>query len=474
MTGLADMQRRRFIQLSAAASLAGLMPRTGAAAASTARIALSPGPARVNIVGPPHPDTGVWCYNGTVPGPVLRGRQGGRLAVTVTNGLAEPTTVHWHGMRVPNAMDGVPYVTQSPIAPGAAFTYDIPLLDAGTYWYHPHFNSSAQVGRGLAGALIVEEPEPPRVDRELVWVLDDWRLDRKAAIAANFAHPHDLTHAGRIGNTATLNGKVRETVAVRSGERLRLRLVNVANARTFGLRFEGLKPRIVALDGHPVTPHAPPDGPGGDMVVLGSAQRADVILDMTGDPGSRARVVDGYYRRAAYRLVDLAYTDEPALRADPPDWPVAHKPNPLAEPRLDGAAYHKVMLEGGAMSAMLARRFREDRNTRAFWFMNGAAMTEMKTKVPPLLTFKRGTDHVIDMVNDTRFEHPMHLHGHAFRVLAVNGKAHPHRPWRDTVLVPAQGRTRVALRADNPGDWMFHCHVLEHQAAGMMGIVRVA
>jgi FtsP/CotA-like multicopper oxidase with cupredoxin domain len=463
-----EIDRRRFLELSAAATAAGLVPRRSYAAAAP-RITLTPGKARLNLVGIPHPDTEVWCYNGKVPGPVLRARQGSRLTISVPNKLAEPTTVHWHGIRVPVAMDGVPYVTQPPIEPGATFTYEIPLEDAGTFWYHPHFNSNAQVGRGLSGALIVDEPDPPRIDRDLLWVLDDWRLDRQAAIAANFAHPHDLTHAGRIGNTATLNGKVRETVEVRAGERLRLRLVNVANARVFGLRFEGLKPRIIALDGHPVTPHEPARG----MVVLAPGQRADLILDMTGDPGGRTRVIDAYYGRAAYRFVDFAYKDEPALRPDPPKWPVALKPNPLTEPKLDGAAYHRVLLEGGAMSAMLARRFRENRNTHAFWFMNGAAMTEMKTKVPPLLTLKRGTSHVLDFENDTRFEHPMHLHGHSFRVLSVNGKAEPHRPWRDTVLVPPQGKARVALYADNPGDWMFHCHVLEHQAAGMMGIVRV-
>ena len=464
-----EIHRRRFLALTASVAATGLIPRNPEAAARGHPVALTPGPARLNIVGAPHPDTEVWGYNDTVPGPVLRARQGSHLKVTVRNKLAEPTTVHWHGLRVPNAMDGVPFVTQPPIAPGAAFTYDIPLEDAGTFWYHPHFNSSVQVGRGLAGALIVEEPAPPRVDRDLIWVLDDWRLDRKAAIVANFAQPHDLTHAGRIGNTATVNGRVRESISVRAGEQLRLRLVNVANARTFGLKFEGLKPKIIALDGHPVTPHAP----AGGMVVLGAGQRADLILDMTGNPGSRTRVIDAYYGRAAYRLVDLAYNDEPPLRAAPPDWPIALKPNPLTEPKLDGAAYHRVLLEGGAMSAMLARRFRENRNTRAFWFMNGAAMTEMKTKAPPLLTLKRGTNHILDLVNDTVFEHPMHLHGHPNRVLSVGSKVEPHRPWRDTVLVPPRGRARVALHAENPGDWMFHCHVLEHQAAGMMGIVRV-
>src|SRR6185503_17821750 len=139
--------------------------------------------ARQSLVGSANPDTAVWTYNGSVPGPELRFRQGERLRIGVENALAVDTTVHWHGVRVPNEMDGVPQLTQPPIgANGGRFTYEFELRDAGTYWYHPHLGSAEQVARGLYGPLIVDEAEPPAVDRDVVWVLSDWRLDRAARI----------------------------------------------------------------------------------------------------------------------------------------------------------------------------------------------------------------------------------------------------------------------------------------------------
>ena len=134
-------------------------------------------------MGAPHPETPVWAYDGAVPGPEIRLRQGGKLRVKVENRLPEDTTVHWHGLRIPNAMDGAPYVTQPPIQPEGSFDYEFTPPDAGTYWYHPHAHGAEQVGRGLMGALIIEEPEPPPVDRDVVWVLGDFRLKDDASIA---------------------------------------------------------------------------------------------------------------------------------------------------------------------------------------------------------------------------------------------------------------------------------------------------
>jgi FtsP/CotA-like multicopper oxidase with cupredoxin domain len=170
----------------------------------------------VRIAPEPHPQTEVWGYNGGVPGPEIRLRQGARLRVAVENRLDEDTTVHWHGIRVPNAMDGVPFLTQKPIAArGGTFVYEFDAPDAGTYWYHPHLRSHEQVDRGLSGALIVEEADPIKVDRDIVWLLDDWRLDRDAGIRGDFGSFMDASHAGRIGNTVTVNGRVREEFAVR-------------------------------------------------------------------------------------------------------------------------------------------------------------------------------------------------------------------------------------------------------------------
>lgn len=269
--------RRRFLQASAAASAVMTGSPFGLRSARAAEIELTAGKATIPMVGEGYPETNVWAFNDQVPGPVIRARQGERLEVAVNNALSEPTTVHWHGLRVPIGMDGVPSLSQPPIEPGKTFTYDFELKDAGTYWYHPHINSSEQVGRGLHGALIVEETNPPEVDRELLWVLDDWRLDEEAAIVP-FGNMHDASHNGRIGNSATINGAIRDVEPVRAGERIRLRLINVANARTFGLEFRDLDPWVMAFDGQPVEPHRL----GDQSLTLGAGMRADLIIDMTG------------------------------------------------------------------------------------------------------------------------------------------------------------------------------------------------
>ena len=266
--------------LSGAASLlaAGSLPlAANGTAGAVKEFRLVAAPARLSLVGAQHPATEVWCYDGRVPGPEIRVRQGERLRVVVENRLPEDTTVHWHGIRLPNAMDGVPHLTQKPIAPGERFIYEFECPDAGTYWYHPHQSSAEQVGRGLSGALIVEERDPVEVDRDITWLLSDWRLLKDASISGDFKNMHDVSHGGRIGNVVTVNGAVRDTFEVRAGERIRLRLINAANARIFALEFEGHTPKVIALDGQPVEPHEPPNG----RVFLGPAMRADLLVDLT-------------------------------------------------------------------------------------------------------------------------------------------------------------------------------------------------
>jgi len=304
---------------------------------------------------------------------------------------------------------------------------------------------------------------PPAVDRDMVWILSDWRLDREARIVANFGNFMDASHAGRIGNTVTLNGEVRETFDVVAGERIRLRLVNASNARIYGLDFQGHDPLVIAHDGHPVEPHRPEGG----RVVLGPAMRADLILDMTGDPGRRYPVVDDFYARMAYRLIDLRYADAPRSGRAGEALPKLAA-NPLAEPRLSAAERHRIVFGGGMMGRM--PRFASARGMA--WTVNGTPI--MDHDAEPILTLARGQSIVLELVNDTLWPHPIHLHGHVFRVLSRDGRPNPRREWRDTVLLAPRERAEIAFVADNPGGWMFHCHILEHQAAGMMAVIRVA
>lgn len=430
-------------------------------------------PAKTRIKAEPAGETPVWSYDRQVPGPVIRAIQGRKLRVEFENKLEEPTTIHWHGLRIPNNMDGVPGLTQPPIPPGERFVYEFIPPDAGTFWYHPHLRSDVQIARGLYGALIVAETSPPDVDRDLLWVLDDWRLKEDGTINEDFGHRQDIRREGRMGNTVTVNGRRPEPVPVRPGEHLRLRLINTANARVFGLRFEGIESTVVALDGQPVAPHPPQDG----RVVLGSGMRADLLLDIPREPGGRSFVVDDYYDDKTYNLTSLVREGEPLRTAPPP--PVALPANPLPEPDIAGADSKEVLIEGGSKGFLeeaiyKGQKFKARtlwRKHRKIWTLNGVAAHGMV--MDPMFTLTRGRSYRWTIKNDTAWDHPMHLHGHHFRILSRNGKPVPHQPWADTVLLHIDETTEIAFVADNPGDWLFHCHILEHHVGGMAAVVRV-
>jgi FtsP/CotA-like multicopper oxidase with cupredoxin domain len=407
-----SITRRDMLRASTAVALGAVVPCVIApgSAAEGAAHRLTVAPATTPLVGKGHPPTAILGYGGATPGPVLRIRQGEPFEAIVENRLDEETTVHWHGIRLPNAMDGVPGLTQPPIRPGETFTYRFTPPDAGTFWYHPHADSLVQMGHGLAGAFIVEEPEPPTVDRELLWVIQDWRLDDGAQLVAGFGNRMEAGMAGRIGNTVTINGRLPDAARVRAGERVRLRILNAATARIVALAFARHHPMVVALDGQPCEPNPLPEG----RLVLGPAMRADLILDMTGNPGHRYAIADDFYGdQLAYTLVDLAYDSAPPLRAHPLDAPLHLPANPLPQPDLAAAERHEIALQGGMMGGGMMGM------GGATWAMNGVSMTgDGEAGMPPLLTLRRGVTCVLELRNETAWWHPMHLHGHSFRSLA--------------------------------------------------------
>ncbi len=207
--------------------------------------------------------------------------------------------------------------------------------------------------------------------------------------------------------------------------------------------------------------------------------RMDLVLDMTGKPGQTFQVIDSFYRNLAYRLVDLAYASEP-LRERPLDSPIALSANTMPEPDMPSAERHEMVFNGGMMGQMMmrdpgrmdGRSMMEMMGSGKIWFVNGKAL--VGHVMEPMLTLKRGRSCVLAMNNETAWHHPMHLHGHSFRVVNRNGVPTQYREWQDTVLMAPRERVEIAFVADNPGDWMFHCHILEHQESGMMGVIRVA
>jgi FtsP/CotA-like multicopper oxidase with cupredoxin domain len=421
------------------------------------------------LQGDARAETAIWGYNGMSPGPILRVRQGGELSVRIVNELTQPTSLHWHGLRIVNAMDGVPGLTQEAVAPGQHFDYHFKCPDAGTFWYHPHILSSEQVARGLNGILIVDEPEPPAVDQDLVFAIDDWRLDHDGQIhAASFGSVMERAHGGRHGNTFTLNGRVNRSIPVEAGERLRIRLCNISNANVFGIKIDNHVMRVIAIDGQPVDPFEPDEG----YVVLATAQRADVIVDASAKPGKRSSI-----RLVTYdgeqTLGELVYHETERRREMPMATPVVLPANPL-DTKLDLAQARSVSLvmDGGAMGRMdgawfdnewLGMRELIDRHGVVWAFNANAGMP-----AEPLFRVSKGTTVKLSMANRTSWPHAMHLHGHHFKQIArkPDGPREPY--WRDTILLNPDDAFTMAFVADNPGKWMLHCHMLEHQEGGMM------
>lgn len=455
--------RRQF--LAGAAALA-VVP--AAARAAVEPETLTARPARMQLVPGDYPETEIWGYDGRVPGPVIRAAQGGRVSLRFVNDLPQGSSVHWHGLRIDNAMDGVSGLTQEAVPGGSGFDYDFTAPDAGTFWYHAHNRSVEQVARGLYGALIVDEPEAPDVDRDEVLVLDDWLLDPETVQVFNgFDAPHERSHAGRRGNFITTNGQSGLSLAVRRNERLRLRLVNAANARVFRLGLSGLAGWVVALDGMPLA--APEEF--GDTLFLGPGQRADLFVDVTAESGSEAHLVafeDGEgLSQVAFRVESSA-----AGRSRPA--PAALPPNPNMEVAgLEDARRLRLLIEGGAMGRMEAavldgarKSFRELIDENQFWAFNGVVgMTET-----PLAALALGETARLDITNDTAFPHAMHLHGMHFREVSADGGL---GPLRDTSLLFGGERREIAFAAHNPGKWLFHCHMLSHAASGMSTWIEV-
>ncbi len=454
------VSRRAFL-----ASAASLPLAARAVSASEPAVTVTAAPARLQIAPPDYPATDVWAYDAQVPGRMLRYRQGDEVQLRLVNGLDQPTTIHWHGLRLPNAMDGVPGMTQAAVAPGDSFAYRFTARDAGTFWYHPHANSTEQISRGLAGVLVVDDVEGPDVDADEVIVLDDWRMTQEAQIHASFDDWHDLSHAGRLGNYVTANGVPELRLAAAPGDRLRLRLVNTATARIFRLRVNGLRFRVAALDGIPL---AQPQEV--DEVMIAPAQRVDLLADVTAEAGEEA-VIGSVERNGTYATVVIAVSGAGGT-ARPAPAPLV--PNHMPDLSLDTARAVALKMEGGAMRGLpdgavwegTRMDMRELAEMGQFWAFNGVAgMTD-----EPLVDAALGETIRIPITNATAFPHAMHLHGTHFREVLADGTL---GPWRDTLLVLPDQTREIAFTAENPGDWMFHCHMLSHQKSGMMNWIRV-
>jgi FtsP/CotA-like multicopper oxidase with cupredoxin domain len=431
----------------------------------------------------------VWGYDGQLPGPVLRAREGETLRVKVVNDLGTPTTVHWHGMHQPGTwqMDGVEGVTGPPIPAGAEFVYAFRAEPAGTHWYHAHVG--VQYGNGLFGPLLVEERDQiAAYDREEMLLLNDWFLEPGDVLLERLVKGTDMKmdmmpghkmddakqppRAGMGGmkdigdipfQSVLFNGRGRRpgdtksplaTLEVKKGQTVRLRLINGSSTYAFRFRIDGHPLTVIATDGMPVRPVTVDD------LVLDVGERFDVLLkaDQDGDWWIRAATLDGGSGLAVLRYAGRA-------RPEPEPSPVRWGPRSLALDQL--RAPEPAPLPAGAVREIplcLGGSMRPYR-----WSINGQFYPE----ADPIVL---GKDEWVRFVfeNPTGMDHPFHLHGHSFYVLgkpeALNLKD---PPLKDTVTVPSRGRLVIQWKADNPGKWFFHCHIEWHLMTGMARVVHI-
>ncbi len=424
-------------------------------------------------------------YNGQVPGPEIRVREGERVRVVLKNELQEPTTVHWHGVDVPNAMDGVPGITQKPVQPGETFVYEFEARPSGTRWYHTHFrgeNKLDQLDLGLAAPLIIEPaaPEPFPFDREYTLVLDDWATgtgrpvpDTPAGTAGARGSMGGMMGGGMMGgmmgggqhpayDAMTINGKVypaTEPLRVRKGERVRLRLLSASAEHTHVIRLAGHRLQVTHADGNPLQrPVAV------DAVPIAPAERYDVQF-VADRPGAWFLYCAEAGHAGAGEQVAVLYegherkTPEAAIEGigDLSLWRYGMGRGRDVLPRPSGQdRAFELTLSGGMMGSEI-------------WTMNGKRYPDTDP-----LSLRPGDRARVRMGNMSMEAHPMHLHGQSFKVLAVNGRRLRQPLVKDVVDVrPHMGSVDIEFTAHNPGDWFFHCHKPMHMDGGMIALAKI-
>ncbi len=400
-----------------------------------------------------------WTYDGSLPGPLIRAHVGDRVIVHFTNDLPQPTTVHWHGVRVPIEMDGVPDVSQPEVKTGETFTYDFTVRDAGLYWYHPHVMSAAQVGFGLYGALLVEDPDDGvGIADQLTLVLSDIGFDSHGVLDSPDTGGSAGTVFGREGLYVLANGKILPTIRARSGAPQRWRIVNAARSRFFYLDLDGQTFTVIGSDGG-LQERAETK----DTLLVTPGERMDVIVSPTGPAGGTLTLQAALYNRGygsvenrvPENVLTIAFSDDPPLPKQP--LPDVHRE--IVPPSLAGATHVDMVLTLPPLAATGKSEFQV--NGAPFW------------KARPFLA-KVGETQIWTVKNDTKWAHPIHLHGFFF--LPLDEHLQPIRPmaWKDTLDVPMEGTIRfVVVFDERPGMWMFHCHILDHADGGLMGHVHL-
>ena len=425
----------------------------------------------------------VWAYNGQVPGPLLAAKVGDRVIVHFTNSLPEPTTIHWHGVRVPANMDGTATM-QDPVQPGQTFTYSFDVSDAALFWYHPHIRSDFQVEKGLYGPLVVRSPQEPTTTAEQILVLDDIRLNSDGMLddsSQNMGNMNMDDMMGREGNVLLVNGVANAEIALRPGGLYRWRIVNSAPARYFRLALPSHTLWQIGTDGGPIEkPYAR------EEILLAPGERADIMVQATASADQTFELQAMPYERGhatamadSMPLMHVVYEGEAVQNAPTlpttlgvvsllPEAPTVRlfrlsEDNETPMDTGTGNEHGTHMMAASTMPDMEMTGM-----MRPVFRINGEAFPD----ITPIVS-SRDTIETWQIINETVMDHPFHLHGFFFQT-SVDGTPDGPLAWKDTVNIPAQTTVSLNVLFDGyTGSWMYHCHILAHAELGMMGELKI-
>ncbi|WLD92015.1 multicopper oxidase family protein [Alkalihalobacillus sp. AL-G] len=423
----------------------------------------------------------VWTFNGSVPGSEIRVTEGEKLTINLKNELPDPVTIHWHGVPVPNEMDGIPGVTMNAVQPGETFTYKFTAGVPGTYWYHSHQDGVNQVDKGLYGAFIVKpKGNKGMPDRDYTLLLDEWMSSRGSmedmdhSEAVNHDKKEDkedhsdmsegegmdMGHSMSMYDLYTINGKsgyLIEPLKVKKGEKVRLRLIN-AGFMSHKIHLHGHEFKVVSTDGQPINN---PASIHGQMISIAPGERYDIefiadnpgkwLLESHGDNNALTGMKTYIQYEAAEEDSDKSNNTE--------DLPV------LNITKYGEQNNSQFSLRQNYDSEYIMDLNSDMRDTGIVYTINGNVWPKTdKIKV------EKGDLVKVKLVNKSKEDdHPMHLHGHFFQILSKNDKPVSGSPiMKDTLSLKPGDEYIVAFEADNPGNWMFHCHDLHHASAGMV------
>jgi FtsP/CotA-like multicopper oxidase with cupredoxin domain len=449
----------------------------------------------------------LYAFNGEIPGPTISVQQGSEIVVDFVNQLDQPTTVHWHGIRLESRYDGVPDLSQPAVTPGGHFIYRVRFPDAGLYWYHPHVREDVQQALGLFGSLLVRSPRTDyfgQSNREERLILSDLLVgdDGLVPFGAD-ATTHVLM--GRFGNVLLVNGEPRYDLTVRRGEVVQFDLTNTSAARTYNLSFPGMRMKVVGSDAGVFEREA-----WATSVVIAPAERymIQVRFDRPGIVPlmNRVRGLDHLFGRfvpLADTLGVVHVTRTPArpdlaprfesLRADTASQASIERfrryfDRPVDRTLVLTLRTHDLPFVSRQLMLLDSAFFTPVEWAGTMPNMNWASTTKQvewilrdpatgKEGMNIGWHFHRGDVIKLRLVNHRGvlhgMQHPIHVHGQRFLILAVNGVPNDDLVWKDTVLVPAGGAVDILLDLSNPGSWMLHCHIAEHLAAQMMTVFNV-